>query len=493
MPETQAIDESILLQVENLKTYIYDPGHKGFFRIVDDVSFRVPRGKTVAVVGESGSGKTRLIYSIMGLIDASPGIVGGHIYLQFDGQTVDLLEGLDQVCEVSEQNGRLSISKDERRWRRHCGYEARMQKVRGRRIGLMLQEAKSALSPYQNVYAQIREAYVIGHGTTEGADETVRMLLRELHISEKASEYPHNLSGGTCHRAMMALSFAADPDLLIADEPTTGLDCPLQVKIVEMLDRYRRGELIPTKTEKQRSLLLVSHQLEVVEKLADEIVIMYGGKIMENGPAEVLLRGEGRHPYTRKIVDIYRNPPDLEAVQTPRLIQEATEKEFMLNKAEMVIGRMSSEGEIPDITVSDSLVSRRHAVITEDKQGFHIRNLGRNGTMVNGKPIETTFLKPGDTIQTGKTVFRYVLKAGDEQPLVSIPGAVSSPLAPPLGCRFEERCEDRLDICSSKEPREIALEEDRSRCVSCHIYDEWARMDGQTVIMQKDIAGESGG
>jgi peptide/nickel transport system ATP-binding protein len=308
----EVIAPDTLLQVENLKTYFYDSMHRGFFRIVDDMSFRVPSGKTVAIVGESGSGKTRMVYSIMGLNDVKPGVIGGHIYLRTDGQVIDLLEGLEQVCSITEKNDQLTIRKDERRWRKQFGYEEKMKGIRGRRIGLMMQEAKSALSPYQKVLSQMREAYIIGQGTEEGVDEGCEFLLRELQILDKASEYPHNLSGGTCHRAMMALSFAADPDLLIADEPTTGLDCPLQVKVVEMLDRYRRGELMPRKVEKPRSLLLVSHQLEIVEKLADEIIVMYGGQMMEMGNAEAILNGGAQHPYTRQIVDIYRNPPNLE-------------------------------------------------------------------------------------------------------------------------------------------------------------------------------------
>ena len=371
----RSMSPDILMQIENLQTYIFDPGNRGFFRILDGVSFRVPKGKTVAVVGESGSGKTRLIFSLMGLVDARPGVIGGHIYLQTDGQTVDLLEGLEKVCEISRQDGRLVVSKDERRWSREFGYEEIMRGIRGKRIALIMQEAKSALSPYQDIYTQAREAYLIGHdGVEEGADETVRFLLRELQILDKAFEYPHNLSGGTCHRAMMVLSFAADPDLLIADEPTTGLDCPLQVKVLELLYRYRHGDLFPQRKEKQRSLLLITHQLEIVEKLADELVVMYGGKVLETGSVEQILRGGARHPYTRKIINIYQNPPALD------------------------IG----EGVI----------------------------------------------------------------------LPSIPGAVPSPLAANPGCRFLDRCEERMDICAHQQPPRVSLDGPPLSNVYCHLHDK---------------------
>ena len=306
-----ASDNDYILEIEDLKTYIYDAKNRGFHRLVDGASFRVPRGKTSAVVGESGSGKSSVAYSLLGLVPDVPGVISGRMDLTVDGERFETLSRLPDACRVEEREGVVRVAKDGRRWRKQLGYEAMMQRVRGRHISLMMQEARSALNPYQPIRQQVREAYLIGGGDEADADEMVGFLFKELHIFDKADAFPHNLSGGTCHRAMMAVAFASNPDLLIADEPTTGLDCPIQIKVVDLLQRFKEGELMPNVSGRARSMLLVSHQIEIVETLSDDVVVMYGGKVVETGTADEILEGDIRHPYTEKIVQIYREPPEL--------------------------------------------------------------------------------------------------------------------------------------------------------------------------------------
>lgn len=304
------MEGEILLEVKDLKTYVYDDERRGFFRIVDGVSFKIPEGKTVALIGESGSGKTRTAYSILGLVPDHPGIVGGQILFKRGSERIDFLEKLEKICSIKEDGNLLRIVKDGPKWRKKYGYEDLMRGIRGKHISLVMQEAKSALNPYQSVGRQVREAYVIGHdGSEADAGETVHLLLEELGIAESARKYPHSLSGGMAHRAIMAVAFASDPDLLIADEPTTGMDSPLQIKVIELLERFMSGQLISGGKTTRRSLLLATHQLEIVEKLADRIVVMYAGKVLERGPADVILQGGAKHPYTEKIVRIYREAP----------------------------------------------------------------------------------------------------------------------------------------------------------------------------------------
>jgi len=300
-----------ILEIKDLSTFIYDAHHRGFYRIVDGVSFDVPQGQTTALIGESGSGKSSVAYSLLGLVPDEPGIVSGSIVLHVNGTRFDLLARLPEACRVSEKDGVVEVQKDARLWRKTFGYDAMMKRIRGRHIAIMMQEARSALNPYQTVRQQVEEAYLIGGGAPELARDTVDYLFRELHIYDKADAFPHNLSGGLCHRAMMAVAFAANPDLLIADEPTTGLDCPLQIKVVDLLMRYKEGRLMPDDKGNPRAILLVSHQVEIVEKLADQVAVMYGGQVMESGASDVILSGGSIHPYAQKIIQIYQEPPEL--------------------------------------------------------------------------------------------------------------------------------------------------------------------------------------
>jgi peptide/nickel transport system ATP-binding protein len=239
----------------------------GVLRAVDAVSFDVPRGRTVALVGESGSGKSVTAFSIMRLVPSPPGkIEGGQIVLDGEG---DLL--------------RLP--------------ERRMRDVRGGRVAIVFQEPMTSLNPVYTVGAQIVEAVRLHRPVSRReARKRAEIMLAKVGLPnppELFESYPHELSGGMRQRVMIAMALACDPALLIADEPTTALDMMTQAQILALLRELRR--------ELGMSLLLIAHDIAVVSELADEIVVLYAGQVVESGPAAEVLASP-RHPYTRALM-----------------------------------------------------------------------------------------------------------------------------------------------------------------------------------------------
>jgi peptide/nickel transport system ATP-binding protein len=247
-----------LLDVRGLSTLLESQGRA--IRPVNDVSLSIGAGETVAVVGESGSGKSMLAFSIMRILPRGGRIEKGSI----------LWKGRDLV----------SMSRDE------------MRRVRGRQISLIFQE--SALNPVRTIADQIAEP-LRAHLGLSRRDARARAveLLREVRLQDaehRAGDYPHELSGGMKQRVLIAMAIACDPELLIADEPTTALDAPLQARILELLARLKR--------ERRLSLLLITHDLGLVRGNADRVAVMYAGRIVEEGSsAEILAVPD--HPYTQ--------------------------------------------------------------------------------------------------------------------------------------------------------------------------------------------------
>jgi peptide/nickel transport system ATP-binding protein len=249
-----------LLDIRGLSTRLEAQGRA--LRPVNDVSLSIGAGETVAVVGESGSGKSMLALSLMRILPPGGRIEKGSI----------LWKGRDL----------LSMSRDE------------MRRVRGRQISLILQESGAALNPVRTIGDQIAEP-LRAHLGLSRRDARARAveLLREVRLPEpehRARDYPHELSGGMKQRVLIAMAIACDPELLIADEPTTALDAPLQARILELLARL--------KAERTLSLLLITHDLGLVRLNADRVAVMYAGRIVEEGsPAEIL--AAPHHPYTQ--------------------------------------------------------------------------------------------------------------------------------------------------------------------------------------------------
>ncbi len=249
-----------LLEVRDLRTHF--ASERGEVRAVDGVDLSVERGRTLGIVGESGCGKSVTALSVMGLVPQPPGrIAGGEV----------LFEGEDLL--------RLPAR--------------RMRDLRGDKLSMIFQEPMSSLNPAFQVGEQIAEA-LLRHKklSRKDADEKAVEMLRKVRIpspERRARDYPHQLSGGMRQRVMIAMALACNPRLLIADEPTTALDVTIQAQILELM-RALRAEL-------GTAIILITHDLGVVAELADDVIVMYAGKVVERCPAASLF-AEPQHPYT---------------------------------------------------------------------------------------------------------------------------------------------------------------------------------------------------
>jgi peptide/nickel transport system ATP-binding protein len=261
---TQVQGEAAVLDVKNLQTVFFT--NSGLFKAVDDVSFSVRRGETLAIVGESGCGKSVTALSIMRLVPDPPGrIVGGSVLLE--GK--DLL-GLD---------------------------ESEMRKVRGDRISMIFQEPMTSLNPVMRIGDQITEAVRLHRQmSAEEAWKQAVEMLRLVRIPEperRVQEYPHQLSGGMRQRAMIAMALACRPALLIADEPTTALDVTIQAQILALI--------VDLQKRLGTGLILITHDLGVVAQTAQRVIVMYAGKKVEEATVEALFENP-LHPYTRGLM-----------------------------------------------------------------------------------------------------------------------------------------------------------------------------------------------
>jgi oligopeptide/dipeptide ABC transporter ATP-binding protein len=274
----------MLLRVVDLRTHFFT--EEGVVRAVDGVSLEIDRGEVLGVVGESGSGKSVMSLSLLRLISDPPGrIVGGEILLQSRGGAVE------DLCRVSE---------------------ARMRGIRGNRIAMIFQDPMTSLNPYLRVSEQLIEVLLVHRrmGRAEAREKSVEMLTA-VGIPKAAAridDYPHQLSGGMRQRVMIAMALLCEPDLLIADEPTTALDVTVQAQILELVrDRKEAMGL---------GVLLITHDLGVLAKMADRVAVMYAGRIVEQGPVDAIF-DDPRHPYT---IGLARSIPRLDEGPRAKLV-----------------------------------------------------------------------------------------------------------------------------------------------------------------------------
>jgi oligopeptide/dipeptide ABC transporter ATP-binding protein len=256
-----------LLEVSDLRTYFQT--EEGEVRAVDGVSFKVARGRTLALVGESGCGKSVTAHSVLRLINPPGKIVGGSIRLHRGDGEPSL-----EVLEERENSAAL--------------YE-----LRGGRAALIFQEATAALSPVHTIGNQILEAIRIHQKISKkGATEIASEMLERVGIQDPElclRQYPHELSGGMRQRAVIAMALVSNPELLIADEPTTALDVTIQAQVLLLLKQLQQ--------KLNLGILLITHELGVVAQMADEVVVMYLGRVVESGSVRAILK-KPRHPYT---------------------------------------------------------------------------------------------------------------------------------------------------------------------------------------------------
>ncbi len=289
-----------ILKIEDLRTYFFSPSKRAFVRSVDGVSFEIARGQTLGVVGESGSGKSITALSVMGLISAGPGVITGKIEFRSDRIQKDLLQDLEDFVKLKTQDGKImEVKKDVVGWERNT--ERMMKLLRGKEIAMIFQNPKSSLNPFMPVGKQITEVIRLhtSFKTELEAKERALTWLDRVKIDSprlRFDNYPYGLSGGMCQRAMIAMALACQPSLLIADEPTTGLDATIQSRIVDLL-----AEL---KSELGVTTMLISHDIGMISRLSDSVAVLYGGTVCDVGPAaEILSTGfESKHPYTSALL-----------------------------------------------------------------------------------------------------------------------------------------------------------------------------------------------
>ncbi|MFC0300196.1 ABC transporter ATP-binding protein [Virgibacillus soli] len=258
MSITETSSETIL-KVENLQTSFFTG--KTEVKAVDGVSFSIPKGKTVGVVGESGSGKSVTSLSILQLVDEPGKVVGGEL----------LFKGEDLLKKT----------------------EAEMRKIRGKEISMIFQEPMTSLNPTFTIGHQISESFRIHErlGKKEALKRSIDML-KVVGIpspEKRVHQYPHELSGGMRQRVMIAIALACNPELLIADEPTTALDVTIQAQILELIKDLQK--------QFQMSVLLITHDLGVVAETCDYVAVMYCGKVVEYADVKTIFKNP-QHPYT---------------------------------------------------------------------------------------------------------------------------------------------------------------------------------------------------
>ena len=307
-----------LLEVKGLKVRFTT--EDGVVRAVDDVSFELDRGKVLGIVGESGSGKSVTAMTVLGLTRDKNTTFEGEV--RYDGENLLALP------------------------------ESRLRDVRGNQIAMIFQDPMTSLNPVYTVGDQIVEAIVTHEqASKQEAKRRAVELLRQVGIpnaQQRVDEYPHQFSGGMRQRAMIAMALSCNPDILIADEPTTALDVTIQAQILELLDRLR--------ADFDSAVILITHDLGVVAEVADEIVVMYAGRIVERGGKRELFY-DPQHPYTwgllgsiprldrpkpKKLASIEGMPPSLINLpqgckfrpRCPHAFEKCTEEPELANRVE---------------------------------------------------------------------------------------------------------------------------------------------------------------
>ena len=279
-PDTTAasVPDDVFLSVRDLR--IHFDTDDGLVKSVAGVSFDVRKGRTLGIVGESGSGKSVTSLGVMGLHRSARAKVSGEVWL--DGQEL------------------IAAAPDD------------VRRLRGRKMAMIFQDPLSAMHPYYSVGQQIVEAYRVHHDVSKkAAKQRAIEMLDRVGIPEPAKRvdgYPHEFSGGMRQRAMIAMALVNNPELLIADEPTTALDVTVQAQILDLIHDLQK--------EFGSAVIMITHDLGVVAEMADDLLVMYGGRCVERGPAEDVF-SEPRHPYTWGLLG---SMPRMDREETDRLI-----------------------------------------------------------------------------------------------------------------------------------------------------------------------------
>lgn len=386
-----------LLEVSNLVTEFRSDTY--VVRAVDDVSFSVNKGRTLGIVGESGSGKSVTSLSVMRLIQDPPGrILSGQVLLhEPDGSITDLLK----------------VSED------------KMRDYRGNRIAMIFQEPMTSLNPVFTCGDQIIEAIKL-HQKVSTAEATKRTLhlMNEVQLPRPENmmvSYPHQLSGGQKQRVMIAMAMSCNPELLIADEPTTALDVTVQATILDLMRQLQQ--------DRGMSMMFITHDLGVIAEIADDVIVMYRGKIVEKGPVQQIFE-DPQHPYTKGLLAC-----------RPRLDKKLrilpTVRDFMDEKADgTIVERIHEtvEHRVHELEFSPAEIDARNAALAIERPLLEVTNLEVHFPIKSGlfgkvsgyvKAVDgiSFNVKPGETLglvgesgcgktTTGRAVLRLVEPTG---------------------------------------------------------------------------------
>lgn len=328
-----ANNSNAILQVKELKTEFVNDDKR--FVAVDKVSFDIPKGSTIGIVGESGSGKSVTSLSIMRLIPEPPGEIShGEITYHSGDQDLDLLQ-ID---------------------------EARMCTLRGKDLAMIFQEPMSSLNPTQRCGRQVSEAILIHSNVSKQvAKDRVIDLFTQVDLPDPEriyKSYPHQLSGGQLQRVMIAMAVANNPSILIADEPTTALDVTVQKQIIKLLSRI--------KEEYQTSTIFISHDLGVIKEIADYVIVMYKGQIVEQGETQQIFEN-AQHPYTRGLIAC-RPPMD-------RMMKRLPTIEDFLQRADRP---EEQESYMHSLIKSPAVYEQRQKQLTEADNILEVRGLKKD-------------------------------------------------------------------------------------------------------------------
>lgn len=287
-----------LLEVKNLHTYFET--RKGTVKAVNDVSYTVEPGRTLGVVGESGSGKSVSAMSILQLLDGNGYIAGGEILFNIEK------DGEQRIVDLTKLRAE---TKEKRHGKRHQKQQdssentdtagLSMYDIRGNYISVIFQEPMTSLNPVFTISKQLSEPFIIHQHLSkkEAAKKAIEMLaaVQIPNPEEVARQYPHQLSGGMRQRVMIAMALACKPKILIADEPTTALDVTIQAQILHLMNELQR--------ENGTSIIFITHDLGVINQMADDVVVMYCGQVVEKAPARVIFSNcKVSHPYTEGLM-----------------------------------------------------------------------------------------------------------------------------------------------------------------------------------------------
>lgn len=388
-----------LLEVRNLVTEfrsdVYD------VKAVNNVSFTVHKGRTLGIVGESGSGKSVTSLSAMRLIPSPPGrITGGEIiFHEADGTTTDLLK-------ISEEQ---------------------MRSYRGNRLAMIFQEPMTSLNPVFTCGDQIIEAIKLHQKVSvEEARSRTLQLLNEVKLprpEQMMTSYPHQLSGGQKQRVMIAMAMSCNPDLLIADEPTTALDVTVQATILDLMRQLQR--------EHNMAMMFITHDLGVIAEIADDVIVMYKGRIVEQGPVLQIFENP-QHPYTKGLLACRpRLDRKLKILPTVRDFMEESESGEITART-----RESVDERIDEVSFSATEITQRNARLAAEAPLLDVKNLevhfpiksgffGRTSGVVKAVDDITFSVKPGETLglvgesgcgktTTGRAVLRLVEPTGGQ-------------------------------------------------------------------------------